>query len=120
MLDSIGCEYKDSVGRFEILKDSKVVLACLRINGLFLIKEVSMNPTALIVSNDMLTEGNLWHKRLSHISGKGLKMLSEQRILPKGVAEMLSFCEHCVVGKSIRQSIQKADHNTKITTPKLS
>ena len=55
MLDSIGCQYKGSARRFEILKDSKVVLVGLRINGLFLIKEVSMNHAALIVSNDMLT-----------------------------------------------------------------
>ena len=72
-----------------------------------------MNQAALIVYNDMLTEGDLWHRRLSHISEKGLKLLLEQGILPKGVAEKLSFCEHCVVDKSTRQSFQKADHNTK-------
>ncbi|KAA0059756.1 Retrovirus-related Pol polyprotein from transposon TNT 1-94 [Cucumis melo var. makuwa] len=113
MLDSIGCEYKGSVRRFEIFKDSKIVLGGTKINGLFHIKEVSMNHVVLIVSNDKLTEGDLWHIRLSRISGKGLKILSEQGIIPKGVAEKLSFCEHCVVGKSTRQSFQKADHNTK-------
>ena len=78
MLDSIGCEYKSSAGRFEILKDSKVVLVGLKISGVFLIKEVSMNNVALIVYDDMLTERDLWHRILSHISGKSLKMLSEQ------------------------------------------
>ena len=29
------------------------------------------------------------------------------------MTEKLSFCEHYVVGKSTRQSFQKADHNTK-------
>ena len=113
MLDSVGCEYKGSARRFEILKDSKVVLVGLRINGLFLIKEVSMNHAALTISNDMLTERDSWHRRLSHISGKGLKVLSEQGILHKGVTEKLSFCKLCVVGKSIRQSSQKANHNKK-------
>ena len=72
-----------------------------------------MNHVALIVSNDKLTEGDLWHKRLSHISGKGLKILSEQDIIPKGVAEKLSFREHCVIGKSTRQNFQKPEHNIK-------
>ena len=54
MLDFIGCEYKGSAWRFEILKNSKVVLVGLRINGLFLIKEASMNHVDLTVSNDML------------------------------------------------------------------
>ena len=113
MLDSIGCEYKGSARRLEILKDFKVVLVGLKINGLFLIKEVSMNHAALIFSDDMLTEGDLWHWRLSYMSGNGLKMLSDKGILPKGVVEKLSFCELCVAGKSTRQSFQKADHNTK-------
>ncbi|KAA0065687.1 retrovirus-related Pol polyprotein from transposon TNT 1-94 [Cucumis melo var. makuwa] len=56
MLDSIGCEYKGSAGRFEILKDFKIVLFGTKINGLFLIKEAPMNHDALIVSNDKLTE----------------------------------------------------------------
>ena len=113
MLDSIGCEYKVSARRFEIFKDSKIVLVGIKINGLFLIKEVSMNHIVLIVSNDKLTEEDLWHKRLSHVSGKGLKILSEQGTLPKGVAEKISFYEHCVVGKFTRQSFHVADHNTK-------
>ena len=33
------------------------------------------NHATLIVFYDKLTEGDLWHRRLSHISGKRLKML---------------------------------------------
>ena len=59
MLDSIGCEYKGFARRLEILKDSKIVLIGLKINEHFLLKEVSVNHHALIVYDDMLTEGDL-------------------------------------------------------------
>ena len=72
MLDSIGCEYKSYAGRFEILKDSKIVLVGIKINARFLIKKVSMNHAALIAFNDKLTERDLWHKRFSHINGNRL------------------------------------------------
>ena len=39
--------------------------------------------------------------------------MSEREIIPKGVVGKLSFCEHCVVDKSTRQSFQKANHNIK-------
>ena len=114
MLDSISCEYNGSSGRFEILKDSKIVLVGLRINELFLIKEMSMNHAALTVFNDMLTEGDLWNRRLSHISGKRLKLLLEQGILPKGVTEKLSFCEHCGSWQVYKTKFSKGlSHHTK-------
>ena len=72
-----------------------------------------MNYAALIASNGKLIEEDLWHRRLFHISEKRLKILSEQGIIPKGALEKLYFYEHCVVGKSTRQSFQNADHNTK-------
>lgn len=37
-----------------------------------------------VFPND-LTEIDIWHKRLSHSSSKGLKILSKQGILPKGI-----------------------------------
>ena len=53
-----------------VLEDSKVVLVGLKINGLFPIKEVSMNHATLVAYDDMLTQGDFWHRRLSHISDK--------------------------------------------------
>ena len=60
-----------------------------------------------------LTEDDLWHKRLSHISQKGLEALSKQDILPLDICSKLSFCEHCVLGKARKQSFTKAQHTTK-------
>ncbi|XP_038880520.1 uncharacterized mitochondrial protein AtMg00300-like [Benincasa hispida] len=59
------------------------------------------------------TEDELWHKRLSHISVKGLQVLSKQGILPKGFGNNLKFCEHCILGKATRQDFPKGQHTTK-------
>lgn len=96
MLDSIGCKYQGSTGRCEIKQDSKVVLVGIKTNGLYLIKDVQMTHSTLIATDNKLTKGYLWHKRLSHISGKGLKILSEQGLLPRGLAKDLTFCKYCV------------------------
>ena len=60
-----------------------------------------------------LTEADIWHKRLSHISQKGLEALSKQDILPQDICSKLSFCEHCVLGKARKQNFTKAQHTTK-------
>ncbi|XP_038904504.1 uncharacterized protein LOC120090876 [Benincasa hispida] len=54
---------------------------------------------AYVATTNEITEADVWHKRLSHISAKGLEVLSKQGILPKG--------------KTTRQSFTKAQHTTK-------
>lgn len=72
-----------------------------------------MVQSALTVTESSVTEEDLWHKRLSHISGKGLQELAKQGLLPHGTGNNLTFCEFCVVGKAKRQSFAKAQHSTK-------
>ena len=69
MLDSLGCEYKGKCGVFQVFMGSKEVLVGEKINDLFIIKGVEMiEETNAILAND---------KRLSHISQKGLEVLSK-------------------------------------------
>ncbi|XP_038885858.1 uncharacterized mitochondrial protein AtMg00300-like [Benincasa hispida] len=113
MLDSIGCECKGKGGVLEVIKDSKVVLVGEKVNDLCIMRGVEMMTSAYTVSSSNLTEADLWHKRLCHISEKGMQALSKQGILPKGISEHLSFCEHCILGKATRQSFTKSQHATK-------
>ena len=82
MLDSLGYEYKGKGGGFQDFMDSRVVLVGEKVNDLFIIKEVEMLKEANVVSALNLAEVDLWRKRLSHISQKGLEALSKQGILP--------------------------------------
>ena len=82
------------------MKYSKVTPVGVRKNGLFVIKDVQMIKSAILAIEHTLTEGEFWHKRVSQISEKGLEVLSTQGILSTGISKKLSFCEHCVVGKT--------------------
>jgi hypothetical protein len=44
----------------------------------------------------------MWHKKLGHMSEKGLKVLSDQKLLPGLTKVTLPFCEHCVTSKQHR------------------
>jgi len=44
----------------------------------------------------------IWHKRLGHMSERGLIELGKQNLLCGDKLEKLNFCEHCVYGKTFR------------------
>ena len=44
----------------------------------------------------------LWHRRLSHISEKGLQTLARKQFFPNLHGMPLKTCDHCLVGKTHR------------------
>ena len=48
--------------------------------------------------------GDLWHKRLYHISQKGMRRLSEDNLIPEAV--QLEKCTDCLVNKQNRTSFR--------------
>ena len=61
-------------------------------------------------------EGNLadlWHKRLSHMSDKGLKNLVGKNLLPGLKSYNLDLCEHCIYGRQRRVSFLRGGHGRK-------
>ena len=48
----------------------------------------------------------LWHKRLSHISEKGLNVLAKKKLLSDCKGAKLEKCEHCLAGKQNRVSFK--------------
>lgn len=52
----------------------------------------------------------LCHKRLGHVSGKGLSELVKQGILGSNPLGNFKFCEHCIFGKHIRVKFTKSQH----------
>lgn len=41
----------------------------------------------------------MWHRKLGHISERGLKILLKQKLLSSLTKTSLPFCEHCVKNK---------------------
>ena len=48
----------------------------------------------------------LWHKRLSHISEKGLNVLAKKKLLSNFQSAKLEKCEHFLAGKQNRVSFK--------------
>ena len=48
----------------------------------------------------------LWHKRLRHISEKGLNVLAKRKFLSNFISAKLEKCEHCLAGKQNRVSFK--------------
>ena len=48
------------------------------------------------------SSSTLWHKRLSHISEKGLNFLDKKKLLSNFQSAKLEKCEHCMAGKQNR------------------
>ena len=53
------------------------------------------------------TSPDLWHKRLTHMSEKGLQLLAKQSLIPMVKDKSSNCCDYCLFGKQHRVSFQK-------------
>ncbi|KAL2232022.1 UNVERIFIED_CONTAM: Retrovirus-related Pol polyprotein from transposon TNT 1-94 [Sesamum indicum] len=90
-----GLEGRWGKGLMKIMKGSLIVFKTEQKRNLY-ICTVSYDNLATSVSECDLTA--LWHKRLGHISHKGLDLLKKDGILNEKI-EKLDFCDDCVLGK---------------------
>ena len=61
-------------------------------------------------------EGNstdMWHKRLGHMSEKGLKILVDKNLLSGLKSYNLDLCEHCIYGRQRSVSFLRGGHDIK-------
>ncbi|KAL2251745.1 UNVERIFIED_CONTAM: Retrovirus-related Pol polyprotein from transposon TNT 1-94 [Sesamum indicum] len=94
-LEEDGLEGRWGKGLMKIMKGSLVVFKAERKRNLY-ICTVSYDYLAASVSECDST--TLWHKRLGHISQKGLDFLRKDGILNENIKK-LDFCDDCVLGK---------------------
>jgi transposase InsO family protein len=65
--------------------------------------ETHYEAEASIASASLAEEKTMmWHKKLGHMSEKGLKILCDQKLLPGLTKVTLPFCEYCVTSKQQR------------------
>ena len=74
-----------------------------------------MIGSSSLVVGSLINNTMLWHKRLGHVSEKGLLELSKQGLLGKEKLEDLEFHETCVYGQSSRVKFGMGIHRTKGT-----
>lgn len=108
MLDEAGYTCKTEGGNMKITRGSYVAMRGVKRSGLYVLlgKTVTKTPGAAMVNESSKDMTNLWHKRLGHISEKGLYYLNKQNVFGTDMVSKLEFCENCVLGKQHRLSFK--------------
>ena len=55
-----------------------------------------------------------WRQKLGHMSKKVLKVLSDQKLIPRLTKVSLPFCEHCVTSKQHRLKFSSSTARSKV------
>ena len=93
-----------SEGQWKLTKGSLVVARGKKSSNLYLMQALTSRETVNVTLNDNSTE--LWHKRLSHMSEKGLSCLAKKNQLSGLKNATLKNCAHCLAGKQRRVSFR--------------
>lgn len=103
-LEGKGYEFKSGNGVMIVLRNSKQIMQGVKRNNLYYLEADVVNDSDLLVSESYAvqncSEASKWHRRLVHISEKGLQVLQSQGRLKGSGIFKLDACEVCVMGKS--------------------
>uniref|UniRef100_A0A2N9HLU0 Uncharacterized protein n=1 Tax=Fagus sylvatica TaxID=28930 RepID=A0A2N9HLU0_FAGSY len=115
-LDNNGCKTHIQNGIMKIVKGALVMMKAEKIAAnLYMLKGKTQQEgeasTALASSAEELTM--MWHRKLGHMSERGLKILAEQKLLPGLKKVSLPFCEHCVTSKQHRLKFSSSSARSK-------
>ncbi|KAL2237492.1 UNVERIFIED_CONTAM: Retrovirus-related Pol polyprotein from transposon TNT 1-94 [Sesamum indicum] len=97
-LEEEGLEGRWGKGIMKVMKGSLVVFKAERKRNLYICTATYENIAASALENNKTT---LWHKRLGHISMKGLDFLRKDGILNDCLGK-LEFCDECIMEKHHR------------------
>ncbi|KAK8524988.1 hypothetical protein V6N12_029838 [Hibiscus sabdariffa] len=103
-LDDEGFCNTFSDGQWKLTKGSLVVARGKKNSNLYLMQASTSRDAVNVTVNDSSTE--LWHKRLSHMSEKGLNCLAKKNQLSGLKNAILKNCAHCLAGKQRRVSFR--------------
>ena len=103
-LDDLGCKILTEGGIIKVVKGNLVVMKAKKIiaNLYMLLGDTVQEADASVATANQEEATMTWHRRLGHMSERGLKVLAERNLLPGLKAVNLPFCEHCVTSKQHR------------------
>ncbi|XP_024030318.1 uncharacterized protein LOC112094206 [Morus notabilis] len=114
-LDQKGYCYKAKDGVLKVIKGALLVMKGVLKQGLYILQGSTISGEVDAVTSSKKDETELGHKRLGHMSIKGLQELGKQGLLDAKQISDLNFYETCVLGKSQRLRFVSATHKTKGT-----
>ncbi|TXG51680.1 hypothetical protein EZV62_024204 [Acer yangbiense] len=109
-LDDLGCKTQIENGILKIVRGVLMVMKAEKItSNLYMLKgETLQEADSCVASSNHGEESTIiWHRKLGHILERGLKILSDQNLLPGLKSVNLPFCEHC----DTKDQLQKEEDN---------
>ncbi|KAH9781907.1 retrovirus-related pol polyprotein from transposon TNT 1-94-like protein [Citrus sinensis] len=108
-IDSHGCKTHVENEIMKIVKGALVLMKAEKIGAnLFMLKRETLQETDACVVSNGEESTMMWHLKLGHMSAQGLKIFSEQKLLPRLKLVNLPFCEHCVISKQHRLKFSRS------------
>lgn len=101
-LDDLKYHIMINMGYIKILRGSKFIIEAPKRHELYILQTqnfIDSTSEAIFVQND---KSQMWHKRLDHVSDKGLRILKKQGTFGEDNIEKLGFCDYCVLAKHNR------------------
>ena len=92
--------------QWKLTKGSLVVARGKKERNLYFMQAKLCEGLVNVVEEEKCTE--LWHKRLGHMSPKGLDILVRKNMLSGVKGMSLQPCEHCLAGKQVRASFKSS------------
>ena len=85
----------------------------IRVGNLYkLLGSTVVDGAQMVIEHDEFPV-RLWHRRLGHMSEKGMEILMKRELIPKMCFGDKEFCEHCVYGKHHKRSFKTGSHTSK-------
>ena len=114
VLDDMGIVSKIEAGSMKLSKGAMTIIKGHKHDGLYYLDgEPVTQCNNAVTSNPEDLNAILWHRRLGHISEKGLQIMSDQKLLGKDRVSKVDFCESCILGKHHRLKFKTGMHKTK-------
>ena len=82
-------------GTWNVTKGARVLAHGKKTGTLY----ITSNPRDTIAVVDASTDTSLWHRKLGHMSEKGMKMLLSKGKLAELKSIDFDMCESCILGK---------------------
>ena len=96
-------------GTWKVSKGARVLAHGKKTSTLYMIS----SPRDTIAVTDASTDTSLWHRRLGHMSEKGIKMLLSKGKLAELKSINFDMCESCILGKQKNMSFLKTGRTPK-------
>ena len=96
-------------GTWKVTKGARVLSRGKKTGTLYM----TLSPKDTIAVADASTDTSLWHRRLGHMSEKGMKMLLSRGKLPELKSIDFDMCESCILGKQKNVNFLKTYRTSK-------